>query len=169
MGGEISWQGVLILVGSVVAAWLTYKGARFTARLAREGSQETTKVDEQQSALDAWKELLEPYRERIVELGRELGNVRQDLADERRERAAKERKDARDRETARKRVQEQVDKLTERIDLQAEQIKHWKRLARVMAHFATAMRDEVLRLGGTVPATPDELLLIQSLDEDDHL
>ena len=57
-----AWQLGLGFVGTVLVGWLAYLGAKKTAGAARESVNRTAQVDEQQSALDAWKELLEPYR-----------------------------------------------------------------------------------------------------------
>lgn len=140
-------QILLGFAGTALAAYLTYLGVKFTANRAKEGVQQTSKVDAQQSALAAWEKLLEPYRQEVDRLRAEIGSMREThrLEHERRE--------------------EQVTRLSERIDLLNLQLSEWKRVARVIAKWATSLRDEVLHLGGTVPATPEELLTMQALDE----
>lgn len=153
MDGLAPWQyaglTALGLMGTVVVAYLGYLGARFTASASKEGATRATDVDAQESALNAWQELLAPYRDEVTAL-RARVVAGEEKSEE--ERAA---------------FQQQITLLTERIDFLAHQLRHWKRLARVMARWATQLRDQVLTLGGELPATPDELLLIQSLDDDD--
>lgn len=161
MGGIEWWQPVLALVGTVLLAYFAYRGAKATAASAKAGNDRTADVDAQESALKAWQELLAPYRDEVKQL-------RADLTEERNARSenqTNEEKLRRERETA---VQVQMDRLTERIDLLTLELAHWKRLAKVIARWATTLRDQVLTLGGAVPATPDELLLIQTIDDYDQ-
>lgn len=152
------WQWFLGTLVTLLLGYLTYRGAKVTADRANEGSLRQADVNEQQSALDAWKDLLEPYQSEVRQL-------RQDLNTERENRAAKERQDAEDRATEKQKVQEQMDALNERITTLTGQVAEWKRLARTIARWATTMRDEILRLKGTVPATPDELLTLRAIEE----
>lgn len=154
------WQPVLGALATVVVAYLAYLGARATAAGAKAGVDRTSDVAAQESALSAWQELLEPYRA-------EVRGLRASLQEERDQRAARDRV-AEERRLERERaVQSQMDKLSERIEVLTIELGHWKRLAKVIARWATTLRDQVLTLGGQVPATPDELLLIQSIDTDD--
>ena len=149
-------KAIIAAVASIVGAWFLYKGAQKTTASARAGSEQASAVTERAEVLDAWKELVDPLR-------LEVRNVRQDMTEMRNEHAA-----ALAAERAeRTRLQSQITSLNERVDFLQLQLQHWKRLARVMARWATTLRDQVLTLGGTVPATPEELLLIQSLDDDD--
>lgn len=155
------WQPVLALVGTVVLAYFAYRGAKATAATARAGNDRAADVDAQQSALAAWQELLSPYRDEVKQLRLELTVERDDRA------SSQQRVEAMrlEREAS---VQAQMDKLTERIDLLTMELAHWKRLAKVIARWATTLRDQVLTLGGTVPATPDELLLVQTIEDYDQ-
>lgn len=155
MGDVELWKAVLALVGSLAGAYLLYRGAIRTAGSAKEGVQQTAQVDAQQSAIDAWQELLQPYRD-------EVATLRTDLDTERTQRRAAEAKERKERA-------EQVARLTERIDLLNLQLTEWKRLARVIARWATTLRDELIRQGGTVPATPEELLTLQAIDDVDQI
>lgn len=158
MGDIEGWKWAVGTVVTLIGTYFLWKGVRYTADRARSGVDRTAEVDEQQSALDAWKELVTPYREEVVALRAELTN-------ERAERLAKERMDRVDREAAAERIQTQMAALTERIDLLTLQLNEWKRLAKTIARWATRLRDEVLRLGGEVPATPDELLTLRAIEE----
>lgn len=155
---DVSAADVLKLIGTGFGAYLLYLGVQFTAKRSKEGVERTAEVDEQQSALDAWKELVQPYRDEVLQL-------RRDLNEERRARQEKERADEKDRAEAKQTVDRQIERLTERIDMQAKQIAEWKRVARVIARWATTMRDEILRLNGTLPATPEELLTLQAIED----
>lgn len=148
MGTEVVGY-VLGFVGTVVAAWLLYRGGGTQARNAKHAAEQTTHVDAQDSALRAWETLLEPYREEVAALRLEISEERATRAREAREN------------------EQRFHAMDERIQFLTLQVRHWKRLAKVIARWATTLRDQVLTLGGTVPATPDELLLIQSLDDDD--
>lgn len=154
MGGDVEvWKVLLGAAVTLAGSWLLYKGVVRTASAAKDGVQQTTQVDAQQSALDAWQELLQPYRDEVAVL-------RADLAAERTARAQQH-------EAERKAREAQVTRLTERIDLLTLQLTEWKRLARVIARWATTLRDELIRQGGTVPATPEELLTLQAIDDAD--
>lgn len=160
-GGE-PWQYVLGSVVAVLLGYLTYRGGLIQAAKASEGVARSADVAEQESALQGWKDLLEPYRVEVRE-------VRTELTKERQDRAAKERQDAEDRAREKALVQKQMAEMAESIEALKGEVRRWKSLARVIARWATTLRDQVLTLGGTVPATPDELLLIQVLDDDSSL
>ena len=135
------------VIGSLGAAWLVYRGAQFTGTKAKEGVDQTSRVDAQQSALDAWQELLQPYRDEVAALRKQMSQMKFD------------------QEAEHRRREEQVIRLTERIDLLTLQLTEWKRVARVLARWGATLRDQVLSLGGTVPATPEELLTLQALED----
>lgn len=144
------------LVGSavtIVVAVLGLLGVRYTARSARAANADTVTVSEQEGAVKAYESmvntLLEPLRERVEELAGEL--------DEERKARRQEQKNLRAR----------IEEQKERIDLLQIQLREWKRLAKVIARWATALRDQVISLGGQVPTTPEELLIIQSIDDPD--
>lgn len=143
---------------SIVGAVLLYYGTRFTANRAKEGVEQTSKVDAQESALHAWQELLQPYRDEVASCRAEIGQLRSESDHDRREHE----KEIKAERAAR---EKQVQLLTERIDLLTLQLTEWKRLARVIARWATTLRDQVLKLGGTVPTTPEELLTLQALED----
>lgn len=151
------WQWIIGTVVTLLLGYLTYRGATFTASRTKEGVERTAEVSAQDSALDAWRELVEPYRQ-------ETRDLRDRLTDQ----VARVDRLVEDHESERKDFNHRLEVQAERVDLLTMQVKHWKRTARVMARFAGQMRDEVLRLGGTIPATPDELLLIQQLDDEDN-
>lgn len=152
------WQAILATLGTLGAGYLVYLGARFQALRASAGSAATTEVQAQDSALKAWEGLLQPYID-------EVKRVRTELTTEREERAAKERKDAEDRSYEKRLVQQQLSAQQEQIDKLRSEVQVWKRVAQTIARWATALRDEVLRLGGTVPATPEELLTLNAIQD----
>lgn len=161
MAGGQPWQYILGTIVTLILGYLTYRGGTVQAEKSRLGVDRTADVAEQESALQGWKELLDPYREEVRE-------VRKALAEERDDRAAKEREAAAEREREKLLVAAQIEGLTEKVEFLSIQLKHWKSLARVMARWATSLRDEVLRLGGTLPAEPQELLTMQAIiDADD--
>lgn len=165
-GGSIElWKAVLALVGTVVGAVLLYKGAKLTGARAVEGTARTAEVDEQQSALTAWKELLAPVQTELARARAEAERFRIELDEEREQRRATERRTEEERAAAKKVVSQQMDALQAQVDKLRDEVKVWKRVAQTIARWATSLRDEVLRLGGTVPATPDELLTLQAIQE----
>lgn len=147
-------NAAIVTAGSVVGSILLWRGAKFTADRSTEASRQATTVDAQEAAVNAWKELLEPYREEVARMRSELADVREELAGERTDRAAAQRV-----------TDGEVERLQERVGLLTVQLSEWKQMARVISRWATRLRDEVLRLGGTVPATPDELLVLQAIDD----
>lgn len=159
------WQYILGTFVTVLLGYLTYRGARVTADRSREGVHRTADVQESAEAFDAWRELFEPMRTRLREQDEELKAIREDLRAERKDRTDKERADERDRAAAKRSVDQQIERLTERIDTLTLQLNEWKRLAKTIARWAGRLRDEVLRLGGTVPATPEELLTLQAIED----
>lgn len=156
--------GIITALAAIIVGYLSYRGIRFQAQASRQANRDTVTVNEQETAVKALESmtlnLLEPYRQEVVVLRKRVESSERDAARQIRE--AEE--DRRNRERL---VQQQMDKLTERIDLLTIELGHWKRLAKVIARWATTLRDQVLSLGGDVPATPNELLLIQSIDDDD--
>jgi predicted RNase H-like nuclease (RuvC/YqgF family) len=141
------WKAAIATLGTVLAAWLVYKGGRYTATKAKEGSDASTGVTAQDSALKAWEGLLTPYRDEVAKLRADVENLTTELSKERKQRA--------------KEAEEQR-KLTELLH---SELGEWKRVAKVIAKWAVGLRDEVLRLGGAMPATPEELLVLQSLED----
>jgi len=154
------YAAIVAAIATVLVAWLALKGAGRTAAASKAASSEQAKVDAQESALQAWKDLLQPTID-------EVERLRRDQKIQAEERAAKDAAEAKEREEKAAEIQQQILRLSERIDFLTMQLKHWKRLAKVIARWATTLRDQVLTLGGTVPATPEEMLLIQSLDDED--
>jgi hypothetical protein len=152
------WQAALAVLGTFITAYFLWLGARYTASKSAEGQKATTEVAAADSALKAWQGLLEPY---IAEVAR----VRTELTAEREERAVKDRRDEEDRADAKRLVTQQMEALQDQVDKLRDEVKVWKRVAQTIARWATTLRDEVLRLGGTVPATPDELLTLQAIQE----
>jgi predicted RNase H-like nuclease (RuvC/YqgF family) len=140
-------KALLVTVGSCIGAFLVYKGGTFTAAKAKEGSDATASVSAQDSALKAWEGLLTPYRDEVASLRQEVAALTADLREERKERAAEN-------------LQQR-----ERIGLLTTELGEWKRVAKVIAKWAMAMRDELLRQGGVVPATPEELVVLNSIDD----
>jgi chromosome segregation ATPase len=159
MGDVAPWQWAVGTVVTLVGLYLTYRGALKTAEASKSSTNKATDQAAQDSALKAWEQLLQPYRD-------EVKLVRQELADERRERAEQAAADALERAEEKRKVQQKMDRLTERIDVLTIEVKHWKTMAKAIARWATTLRDQVLTLGGTVPQIPDELLIAGLLDDE---
>lgn len=153
-------QAALGLVGAVVVAYLTYRGVAYQAKASREANRDTATVSEQQTVLKTLESmtlnLLQPHIDEAARMRKRVEEM---------ERAQEGEREERERKAAA--VQEQLRKQSERIDVLTVELGHWKRLARVIARWATTLRDQVISLGGTIPATPNELLLIQSIDDED--
>lgn len=142
---------IIAAVATLGAGWLAYKGAVQT----RAASKTVAKVDadptDNDRAIDAWRSmvqtLLVPLQQRIEALDR-------DLAAERTTSAAHGR---------------EIRELNRRLRHALRELDEWRRAARTLARWGTALRDEVVRLGGKIPATPAELLTLQLLeDRDDY-
>lgn len=151
MTGE---QGIAAAVASVLVALLAYLGARSQSRAAKSATDHTTRKDAQESALDAWERLITPTLEEVERLRGELDAVRGDLDTEREDRKKQQSLTEQEQASQRTMIQDLTD-----------QVATWQRVAKTIARWATSLRDEVLRLGGTVPATPEELLVLGMLDE----
>lgn len=160
MDGLSWWQPVLGFFGLVIVSYFGWLGARSTAAGAKAGADRSADVTAQESALGAWQELLAPYRQEVAQLRAELIEERRDRAEQ--QVAVEARR--KEREVV---VQDQVDNLNTRIDNLTDELRHWKRLAKVIARWASTLRDQVIALGGVAPTTPEELLVIQTLDDDD--
>jgi hypothetical protein len=156
------WKAALGVFATIGSGYLLYRGATRTAGAAKEGVHRTARVDEQQSALDAWKGLNEPI---LAEVGRLRDQVADLLRQQDTDKADRNRHDV----TVQQQLDAQTHRLTgqaERIDLLTVEVKHWKSMAKAIARWATTLRDQVISLGGSVPSVPDELLLAQLLDDD---
>lgn len=138
---------LLAALASVIGAVLLYKGATRTSSAAKSSAANTAHVDAQESALKAWQAINQPLVNRVEELTREL---------------AAERKARQDQ--AQTIEDEQGVQRQQMAKLQSE-VTRWQQVAKTIARWATQLRDEVLRLGGSVPATPEELLTLQAIDE----
>lgn len=146
MSGDIL-TGLAAVLGTILVAYLGYKGAKFTASRAQEGVKQTSQVDAQESALIAWQALLKPYQERVAQLEIDLDTEREARA---RQASAISAEQDTQRETMRR--------------LQSE-VTRWQGVAKTIARWALQLRDEVVRLGGTVPMTPEELLTLQAIED----
>lgn len=153
-----AWKLILGSVTTIAAAWLVYRGATRTASASRAGATQTSHVAAQESALKAWEGLLQPHIE-------EVARLRTELRDEREERAEHDRRVERRRIEAKSEVDEQMAEMDRKMAALSAQVGEWKRLAQTIARWATRLRDEVLRLGGEVPATPEDLLTLQAIED----
>lgn len=160
------WQWILGTIVTGLLGYLTYRGSKVQARASKDSGVRTSQVDEQQSALDAWKELLDPYRAEVARLSSELIAERKNRLEMERKNTESRIEDKRFSLSLLAKTNRTLAEQAKQIEAQATQIEHWTRLARTIAKFAVQMRDEVIRLGGTAPATPKELLFIQSAEED---
>jgi DNA repair exonuclease SbcCD ATPase subunit len=136
-------------LGTVVVGLLTYLGVTRQARAARAATDHASRKDERDSALKAWESLLDPYRDEVKQLRAELARDREAWQEQQRHTDAEQRS-----------LRTMIEDLTD-------QVQTWQRVAKTIARWATSLRDEVLRLGGTVPATPEELLTLQAIDHGD--
>lgn len=146
MSDEI-WKAILGVIGTGVTGAFIYLGARITANRSKEGVAQQTQKDANAQVIEAWEGLLQPYRDEVQMVRREQ---------------VEDRKTHRD-EIARI-LEEQNLQRREMERLQSE-VTRWKQVAKTIASWATQLRDEVLRLGGKVPATPEELLTLQAISE----
>lgn len=132
---------------TLVGSWLLFRGGKRTADASKAASENASHVDAQESALQAWQALLQPHID-------DLARVRSELDAERSARVAE----------AEQIAAEQATQRLEMTRLQSE-VTRWQQVAKTIARWATQLRDEVLKLGGTVPATPEELLTLQAIDD----
>lgn len=142
---------IITALATVAVGYLVYKGGRQTAAESTKVSEAEQDSTEQDRAVAAWRSMVETL---LVPLERRVGELQRDLD---KERTARE--DAGREHARRIRAQDhQIRELTRELQT-------WQRAARVLARWGTALRDEVLRLGGTVPATPDELLTLHAIED----
>lgn len=159
MLGDVElWKIIVGTVGTVAVGWFVLVGARHTANTSKAGAEQTSHVNAQESALQAWESLLQPYRD-------EVATLRAELKDEREDRATQQTRIERRRIEAKADSDEQMAVMRRQIEDLSSQVGEWKRLAKTIARWATTLRDEVLRLGGTVPVTPEELLTLQAIED----
>lgn len=159
MSGEM--QAVVGVIGTIAVAFFAFLGVRSQSRAAQTATDRASRKEERDSALEAWERLIEPTL-------KEVERLRSELAEERAARLAQQDETQQRQDRA---DQEQRSLKTMIEDL-TDQVQTWQRVAKTIARWATSLRDEVLRLGGTVPATPEELLTLQAIDghhgDDDH-
>ena len=160
MAGVEPWQVIATGLVTIAVAYLGLLGARATATRAKEGVLRTVDVSAQESALQAWQAMVKPLQEETARLSRELSTERQS-------RLEKERADEKDRAEQKQLISEQMEVLTEKVELLRVEVRHWKAMAKAIARWATTLRDQVISLGGSVPTIPDEILVAQLLDERD--
>lgn len=138
---------VLTAAVSVLLAYLTLVGARYTAARAKEGVEVTAGVQAQDSALKAWDSLLQPYRD----------EVRMLRADQQAERERSF--------NAQQKTDAEILALREKVLALSGELGEWKRVARVIAKWAIPMRDRLLRLGEEIDPAPEELLTLQAIED----
>lgn len=152
------WVAIIGAVVTLAVGYLTYKGARHTAAASTAVAEEAADSTEQDRAVDAWRSmvttLLGPLEQRVADLTRDLET---------------ERKVRRDSSTEHRRqlrsLRQELDQATHRLDQTLLELEEWRRVAKTLARWGSTLRDEVLRLGGTVPATPEELLTLHMIEE----
>lgn len=159
------WQAILGTLGTVLGAYLVYRGGRFTAVKAKEGVDTTVEQARSERAFSAWEALVTPMQKELDRVRGQVERLTAQLDEEREERREKERHDEEDRATAKRLVTEQLEALQGQVDTLRDEVKSWKRVAQTIARWATTMRDELIRTGGKVPATPDELLTLTAIQE----
>lgn len=145
---------VLLILGAIptiIVAYLAYKGAVGTSRDASKVATAENDTTQQDRAVDAWRSMVEtllgPLEKRITELQADLDT----------ERSA--------RESAGRQHTLELQRHAQTVQALTRELDEWRRVARVLAKWGTALRDEVLRLGGTVPATPEELLTLHAIED----
>ena len=136
-------------LGALAVGGFGYLGVTRQTRAAKAATDRATRKEDRDSALKAWEDLLDPYRDEVKQL-------REELAEERAARQEQQRRVDAEQRSQRTMIEDLTD-----------QVKTWQRVAKTIARWATSLRDEVLRLGGTVPATPEELLTLQAIDHND--
>lgn len=145
------WVAIIGGLVTLGVGYLTYKGARHTGAAATAVATEANDSTEQDRAVDAWRSmvttLLGPLEARVAQLTDDLDT----------ERSARQASSTEHR----RKLREQG----ARLDQTLAELEEWRRVARTLARWGSTLRDEVLRLGGTVPATPEELLTLHMIEE----
>lgn len=137
MSADSLGQAALYAVVGVIGSGLAYLGVRNQTRTAREGSRDTSAQVATSDAMDTLRELIDPLRA-------ELKEVRTEVAAARSEAQA----------------------ATTRVGKLERELQQWKAVARTLAHWGVALRDQVIQLGGKVVAEPEELITLRLLDDD---
>lgn len=152
MEGSTVATALISALATVAVAGFGYLGVRFTARASRAANAEeaaaataaAVQAGEEERLREAWPELLKQINESLVE------PVRADLD---RERKARERLEAR------------VDAQGRRIRSLSSEVHRWQQVAKSLARWGLALRDQVIRLGGQVPTDPDELITLRAIED----
>lgn len=143
MSDQVS-VALIAALSAVVVAWIGYLGIKSTRSAAQNAP---ASAPGPEAALAGWQAAVAEFNDTVRKLRREQ--------DQDRERRAEH-----DRA-----VDEELTRQREQIEQLRGEVATWQRVAKTIARWATALRDEVLRLGGTVPATPEELLTLQAIED----
>lgn len=152
LGSADPLQVILTSAVAIAGSYLLYRGTRRQADTAQQASTSATRVDEQESALQAWKDLLAPLQQQVAVQAQEIA------ADRATRKKEREEWEAREAEILRRQERLSAELAAVRRDLG-----HWKRMAKAIAKWALALRDQVIALGGNAPSHPEELLLMQAV------
>lgn len=142
----------IVTLGSVAVPYFGYRGLKYTrqasvtANAEEVAAQQQAQSDEQEQKRfrQAWPELLDSVRTELVEpLREELDRERQ----------------------ARKALAKKVDEQGDRITSLSSEVTRWRRTARALARWGVTLRQQVIALGGTAPADPDELELLHAIED----
>ena len=138
---------------TILVGFLTYLGVRRQASAAKAGAAQQTAQVQADTAVQAWQELLEPYRAEVALVRGELATLRADH----------------DAELIRLGEEHRAELLAFRVELKTltDQVTRWKRLARANARVAMKLWDLLVAAGIDVPEMADDLVLVQETLEGD--
>lgn len=128
---------------ALVGAFFAYLGVRYQARTARGGSDVASSTQEREKLLDGWRALYDAHTD---ELNRLRGDQERDRVQQSKDRA-------------------RVAELEKSQEAMTRELRRWQQVAKTLARWGVAMRDQLRALGHEVPAEPDELVALRILSD----
>lgn len=142
MSQGVEVAAITAVVG-IVTAGLAYLGIRYQARTARSGSDVAASTQEREHLLEGWRALYDAHTD-------ELNRLREQQEADRRQQKA-------DRD------QQDLDR--KKLEALTRELNRWRQVAKTLARWGVAMRDQLRALGHEVPAEPDELVALRILSD----
>lgn len=128
---------------ALVGSFFAYLGIRYQARTARSGSDIASSTQEREQLLDGWRALYDAHTD---ELNRLRDGQERDRVQQNKDRA-------------------RVAELEKSQEAMTRELRRWQQVAKTLARWGVAMRDQLRALGHEVPAEPDELVALRILSD----
>lgn len=142
MSQGIAVAAITVIVGLITAVF-GYLGIRYQARSAQRGSDAAVGAGEREQLLAGWRALYDAHTD-------ELKRLRTTQESEQRRQAE---------------VRDKLAALEKRHEALTRELRRWQQVAKTLARWGVAMRDQLRALGHEVPAEPDELVALRILSD----